>query len=310
MKNFALIILLFSFLKSFSFPIQEQTLKSLIEKSPYIIEGYVFNIIPKNINTENTYSVAQIRISNKLKGKITNDTISISFYPNMFCPSPDIYEINERVICFMDKKSNLNNTFFIPGLSYGKKTIHNNDDHNLYTSLIKSYLKIIENKNVKNNTLETTEWLVKCLENNITRKNAVSDLLKSYDYEKNISTIQYHKFLNKKQKKRIYECFTNISDTTKYNHYDFGLLNFTKGINNKKILTILKNRANNVSDPDVVKCNLFIYYIGMYLSKDFSDISKDLSKNLGSMQYNRKEDKDRMKVVYENFLILINSEIK
>jgi hypothetical protein len=310
MKNFSLIFLLFAFLKGYTFPIPQQTLKSLIEKSPYIIEGYVYKIIQKNNTNNESYSVAKIRISSKLKGKISNDTISISFYPNMICPSPDFYEINEKVICFVDKKSNSDNDFFVPGLSYGKKTIQNEIELKLYQSLIKSYLKIVKNRDENKKTIQTTEWLVKCVENSITRNDAVSDLLKSYDYEKNISVIKYQKFLSNKQRKRIYNCFLSINNDVNYNHYDIGLLNFTKGINDKKILTILKERANKVSEPDVVKCNLFIYYIGMYLNKDFSETSRDLSKNLGTMKYNRKEDKDRMKVVYENFLALINSEIK
>lgn len=307
-KTVIVLLILFFFQKNYSFPIPEKSLKTLIEETPYIIEGTVFKI--DSIKTEKDYylSIAKIKILKVFKGQVKKDTINIYFQPNMICPEPDYYIINEKVLCFID------NSFYkqfdgynVPNLSYGKKTIVNNYVKEIYQNRINEYLEIetLVNQNEKN--IKTTEWLVKCAEIEITRKDAVSDLLKTFDYEKNRETIHYADFLTTKHKERLYNSFINLKRTMNSN--DFSLLNFTKGINDKNILRILKDKAKNSNEDFCTICNLYIYYIGMYLNEDFSTISKEYLKNLGSMKFHSNENKIHMQMVYNKFLNQIEKQI-
>lgn len=307
-KIVILLLILFSFQKNYSFPIPEKTLKALIEETPYIIEGEVFKI--DSIKTVNNQflSIAKIKILKILKGQIKNDTINIYFQPNMICPAPDSYQINEKVLCFID------NNFYkelggynAPNLSYGKKTIINDYVKNIYASRIDEYLNILRLENQNKKDIETTEWLVKCAEIDITRKDAVSDLLKKYDYEKNIKTIYYADFLTTNHKERLYNCFINLNGDL--NYFDFSLLNFTKGINDKNILRILKYKAKNSYEDLCIICNLYFYYIGMYLNEDFDAISKEYFKNMGTMKFSSNENKIHMQMVYNKFLNQIEKQI-
>lgn len=307
-KTFIVLLILFFFQKNYSFPIPEKTLKTLIEETPYIIEGTVFKI--DSIKTEKDYylSIAKIKILKVFKGQVKNDTINIYFQPNMICPEPDYYVKNEKVLCFID------NSFYkqfdgynVPYLSYGKKTIVNNYMKEIYENRINEYLEIatLENQNEKNS--KTTEWLVKGAEIEITRKDAVSDLLKTFDYEKNREAIHYADLLTTKHKERLYNSFINLKGTMNSN--DFSLLNFAKGINDKNILRILKDKAKNSNEDLCTICNLYIYYIGMYLNEDFSTISKEYLKNLGSMKFHSNENKIHMQMVYNKFLSQIEKQI-
>ena len=309
MKQFALVLfLLVFFQKNYSFPIPGKTLKALIEETPYIIEGEVFKIDSIRTKSDGLLSIAKIKIIKVLKGQVEKDTISIYFQANMICPAPDYYEMNEKVLCF------INNSFYkkldwyyVPALSYGKKTIANNYTEEIYANRINEYLDILnlENQNEKN--IVTTEWLVKCAEIDMTRKDAVSDLLKKFDYEKNIETIYYAGFLTTNQKERLYNCFVNLRGNL--NSVDFSLLNFVKGIDDKNILRILKINARNSYEDLCTICNLSIWYIGMYLNEDFTAISNDYLKNLGSMQFNSNENKIHMQSVYDKFLNDIDKKI-
>lgn len=309
MKNLLILLLiLFCFQKNYSFPIPERTLKVLIEKNQFIIEGEVFRI--DSITTENNdfFSIAKIKILKVLKGQIKNDTINIYFRPNMICPAPDSYQINEKVLCFIDTNFNKElGGYYVPDLSYGKKTITSDYLINIYANRINEYLNILRIENQYKKDIETTEWLVKCAEIDITREDAVSDLLKKYDYEKNIKTTYYADFLTTSHKERLYNCFINLKNNLSY--FDLSLLIFTKGIDDKNILKILKYIAKNSHEDFCTTCNLYFYYIGMYLNEDFDAISKEYFKNLGTMKYNSNENKIHMQMVYDKFLNEIEKKI-
>lgn len=307
-KTFLIVFILFFVQKNYSFPIPEKTLKALIKETPYIIEGEVFKIDSIKTKNDELLSIAKIKILKILKGQVINDTINIYFRPNLICPAPDTYQINEKVLCFIDDRYYKElGGYNVPNLSYGKKTIVNNYVKEIFENRINEYLNILKLENQYKRDIETTEWLVKCAEIDITRNDAVSDLLKKYDYEKNIETIYYADLLTTNQKERLYNCFVNIKGSISY--VDLSLLNFTKGINDKNILRILKDYAKNSHEELCTICNLYIYYIGMYLNEDFNAISKEYLKNLGSMKFNSNENKIHMQLVYDKFLNYVDKKI-
>ena len=65
----------------------------------------------------------------------------------------------------------------------------------------------------------------------------------------------------------------------------------------------------NANEDLCTICNLYIYYIGIYLNEDFNTISKEYLKNLGSMRFNSNENKIHMHLVYEKFLSYIEKLI-
>lgn len=236
-KTVLIVFILFFFQKNYSFPIPGKTLKALVEETPYVIEGEVFKIDSVKIEKSNYLSIAKIKILKILKGQIKKDTINIYFQANMICPEPDLYKIDEKVLCFIDNSFYKQlDWYYVPTLSYGKKTIVNTNMEEIYANRINEYLDILKLENQNEKKLKTAEWLVKCAENDISRKDAVSDLLKRFDYEKNIETIYYADLLTTNQKERLYNTFLNLNEVL--NYYDFSLLNFTKEINDKNILRI------------------------------------------------------------------------
>lgn len=307
-KTTILVLVLFIFQKNYSFPIPEKTLKALIEETKYIIEGEVFKIDSIKTKNDEFLWIAKIKVLKILKGQVINDTINIYFQANMICPAPDTYQINEKVLCFIDDNFHKElGGYYVPNLSYGKKTILNDQVKKIYENRINEYLNIMQIENQNEKDIETTEWLVKCAEIDLTRKDAVSDLLKTFDYEKNIEAIHYRNFLTMNHKERLYNTFINLNN--ELNYYDFSLLNFTKGINDKNILSILKGKAENSYEDLCTTCNLYIYYIGMYLNEDFNAISKEYMKNIGSMKFNSNENKIHMEKVYKEFLNQIGKKI-
>ncbi len=178
MKNtIILVLILLIFQNNYSFPIPAKTLKALIEETKYIIEGEVIKIDSIKIENDEVLSIAKIKILKIYNGQVINDTINIYFRPNLICPAPDTYQINEKVLCFIDDNFHKElGGYYVPNLDYGKKTITDDTVKNIYENRINEYLNILKLENQNEKDIETTEWLVKCAEINITRKDAVSDL--------------------------------------------------------------------------------------------------------------------------------------
>lgn len=307
-KTIILVLILFIFQKNYSLPIPEKTLKALIEETKYIIEGEVFKIDSIKTKNDEFLSIAKIKILKILKGQVINDTINIYFLPNMICPAPDTYQINEKVLCFINDNFHKElGGYYVPNLDYGKKSIMDDSIKNIYENRINEYLNILKLKNQNEKDIETTEWLVKCAEIDITRKDAVSDLIKTFDYEKNIKTIYYASLLTTNHKERLYDTFINLRG--ELNAYDLGLLNFIRGVNDKNILRILKVRAKNSYEDLCIICNQYFYYIGMYLNEDFEAITKEYLKNMGTRKFNSNENKIHMQLVYDKFLNYVDKKI-
>src|SRR6188508_2480218 len=103
MKKLFLTLFLFTNIaKALSFPIEQQTLKSLIENSSYVIEGFVVNIETiKHPSKSDPVTRAKIKILKTFKGNITDQYIFIYFRPDLICPTPDNYKKNTKVLCFL-----------------------------------------------------------------------------------------------------------------------------------------------------------------------------------------------------------------
>jgi hypothetical protein len=310
MKKIFLILLLFTTIaKAISFPIPAQTLKSLIANSPYVVIGHVIKIenIKHPVNSD-TLTRAKINILKTFKGNFTSQVIYIYFEPNLICPSPDNYELNTNVLCFID--NNFDKTvggFFAPSLSYASKKISSELEEKLYEKRINEFSKIKEINDQIRQDYEMTEWLVKCAENSLTRFDGTSDLLKKFDYDKNTKVVDYQKLLSKSQKERLFNCFLNSSQPE---IQDFNLLPLIDGVDDEKLLSHLKNLSHTIKAPNWLDGNLYIYWIGKYSNNDYSEISNKLTENLGSMKYNSLENKIQMEQVYTDFLKLIDEDKK
>jgi hypothetical protein len=310
MNKIFLILLLFTTIaKAISLPIPEQTLKALLENSPYVIIGNVSKIenIKHPINSD-SLTRAKINVFKIFKGNITSQFIYIYFQPNLICPAPDNYELNTKVLCFIDNNFDKEvGGFFAPSLSYASKKILDRAEEEFYEKRINEFSKIKEISDQIKQDYEMTEWLVKCAENQLTRFDGTHELLKKFDYEKNIKTVDYQKLLSKNQKERLYSCFLNLPQPETQ---DFNLLPLITDVDNEKLLSHLKKLAHTVKSPNWLDGNLYIYWIGTYSNNDYSNISNQLTANLGSMRYDTPEDRKRMELVYTNFLKLIDEDKK
>lgn len=162
-----------------SYPISPQPLRKLVKESQGIIVGNVIKISDrdypkkrkKNIHYS-FYKIAKIAISEVLQGNIKTDTIELQFNPNMVCPSPPMYFENTTVLVFLDFKDG---KFDTRGLSYGAKTL---DEQGIliYKKRIQEIQKIFKTSDLAVQQQETIEWLVKCVEEPVTRWEGTCEL--------------------------------------------------------------------------------------------------------------------------------------
>ncbi|MFV8342141.1 hypothetical protein [Flavobacterium sp. XS2P39] len=306
MKKIILILFLIASVPdALSWPIPEQTLKSLIANSSYIVIGYVTKVeYTKHPVTSITLTRAKIKILKTFKGHSITKDIYVYFDSGMICPEPDNYEKHTKVLCFLE--ANRDTTvggFFAPGLSYASKKITSDDAEKCYEKRINEFSKIVALNDRSNQDYEIAEWLVKCAENTLTRYDGTADLLKSFDYAKNRELTDYRKSLSKSQKERLFNCFISLDELTVQ---DYGLVALIDGIDDVKLLVHLKKLAHTVKAPDWLAGNPYIHWIATYSKKDYSEISKKLTENLGSRKYNTPENKKQMEQVYTDFLKLIS----
>src|SRR5690554_4227660 len=123
MNKTAFLILIFLGLSIdlFAYPISPRPLRKLVMDSEYIIVGYVSKTYDRKKDKDDWGTkVAKIAVLERLQGNIKEDTIEISFTPNMICPAPDRYFDSTFVISFINKRDGKYHTC---ALSYGAKTL-------------------------------------------------------------------------------------------------------------------------------------------------------------------------------------------
>jgi hypothetical protein len=246
-KVFSILIFLGFSIDIIAYPISPRPLRKLVMESEYIIVGFVSKIYDKKKEKNNwDTKVAKIEILERLQGNIKENTIEISFNPNMICPSPDQYYDSTFVISFLNK---IDGKYYTCALSYGAKTLKQNEIE-IYKQRILEIQSLLKIKDKNKQYQEIVEWLVKCAENETTRWEGVFELspesgFMSYYSEDKIEG--YKDVLSKTQNERLKIALLN-TETISYN--DFGLVDLVYIGNEKQIDEFLLKGLRALTEDD------------------------------------------------------------
>lgn len=221
-------------------------LKEMILKANTIVYGQVVNITefksPKNGGLD---YIAHILIQDRLKYDTPSDTVKVMFNPNMACPSPPRYELNNYVLAFLRKKNGagIHTTF---RSSHGVKVV-NQKSFSIYKARIQELLAINELTEGKEKDEKTTAWIVECIKHQETRKGGLMEFEYRYDSLYNFksdSTADFSWYIPTKQQISTLRKVYFSPNNALYHSVAFMLL--IEGKNNKKLIRFLEHKIKTL----------------------------------------------------------------
>jgi hypothetical protein len=210
-----------------AYPISPRPLRQLIIESPNIIVGFVERVDTvtetsgkgKNKWTKH-FAVARIKVLEVLKGKVSENIVTVSFSPYLICPAPPRYEAGTHVIAFLEGEDGVFNTH---ALSYGAKTL-SLEGVKTYKARICEMQSILGIDDKEKQFMETVSWLVRCAENRYTRWEGTYELSPESDFMSFYDRSEFQPFrlmLNNDDKSRLRAALLS-EDTLTYD--DMGLV--------------------------------------------------------------------------------------
>ncbi|HTJ48235.1 MAG TPA: hypothetical protein VL443_02195 [Cyclobacteriaceae bacterium] len=281
-----------------AYPISPRPLRKLIMESEFIIIGHVDAIKSVKVKKDDFFggSIAEVKVTEVLKGIVKERIISIPFNSNMICPAPPHFQENTDVIVFLDKDDNKN--YHIHALSYGLKTRSLNEIE-VYKSRINEMQQILLITDKDQQFVESTEWLVKCCENPATRYEGVyelspeSDFMSYYDRTES-QPFQYE--LSVDQKMRLKAA---LLSTTEISYHDFGLVDLVYPENKEEVFNYLLNTLQHLKQDDLWladECMKRLCYVKT------SDRLEKLVADFDHKKYGEDKDRKELPSILTNFI--------
>lgn len=245
MRNLLILILLLAASEASAlYPINPRPLRKLVLESEIIITGYVKDIV-KIERKKNSYEsvAAVIRVDDVLQGNVRETEITVPYPAGFICPAPPHYVKDTHVVVFLDSEKGGYRTH---ALSYGVKTLEPAGVE-IYKARIVELQKILKITDADEQFIQTTEWLVACAENPVTRYEGVyelspdSDFMSYYDQEKAGS---YAFMLTSEQKNRLKAALMNGEEGE---YHDFGLIDLVYPDNEREIFTYMLTKLERIS---------------------------------------------------------------
>lgn len=299
-------ILLLSTKVMFAYPISPITLRTLIERSQYIVIATIDNpekgekyFDPKTNDTLTYFTfggdgLADLHITEVLKGKPGSDHIRVAYEAGMVCPAPPYYPDKRTVIAFLMKEDTAT-TYYTYGLSYGSKVMQNNMETKLYRKRIIEYIAILNRTHGHRRHKAMIEWLVTCAEHPYTRWEGTYELSRNghfiayYDRSKDK---KLYKKLNTKQINRLDSVFF-ATDTLEYDE-----LCLVDIIPQKHHVRLKAHLLHNLRFAD--------YYLKQDIMKQIliafpDDELKKFCKQIGDILYDEKKESEQKRLI-EKFI--------
>lgn len=237
MKKTLLLCLLFGLTLNtlFAYPIPARSLMDLVEEAPNIVVARVTKLKSSKPVTEKktkpgrltfhrtNNDLAELTVSEVLKGKIKEDKIHVQFHPGAMCPAPARYEENTHVIAFLERRKNSKH-YRTTARSYGSKTLPD-DQIKAYVKKIKELQTILKLSDETLKRTSSTNWLFECLnEGSPLREEALMELMDSSNYKepkysKTKKTIPIRIQLNAPQKETLRAVILKTEDPSTASSY-------------------------------------------------------------------------------------------
>lgn len=241
LKTISLLISLFTSLKIFAYPIDPRPLRKLIIESENIFYAQVKDIKENKLAKSSDWNrshLAILTIKEVLQGKINTQTIEVYFSPEFSCPMPAHYKKGTTVLVFLDKEKN-EERYTTHALSYGSKALKK-ESYFVYKNRIVEMQKILAIKDENERKIKTTDWLVDCALNPVTRSEGVSDLTSdgnfmSFIEDKN-KNLPNEFELNEIQKNKLRSALFSMK---KLDIWDLEIIDLIQKENDKELLDFL-----------------------------------------------------------------------
>lgn len=293
MKKFTLFIsLIICYQLIQAYPITPRPLRKLVIESDCIIQAYVIELGSEKVITkkkrktsdyESTNHYALLLVREVWQGKVLSDTLKIYYEANMICPAPPRFEEHTEIIAFLDQNEE---GFSVHALSYGIKTFFQKDGMAVYKKRIQEMQNILKTVNTQEKQTEIIEWLVTCAESEHTRWEGVyelspqSDFMSYYDRDDEAAKGIY---ITAEQRKRL---FAALTASTAMGYHDIGLVDLCKGVDDDKLLELLKTCLVKMDAEDLWTAAYYMYRIAEYTGNrelkviytefdNFSPVNKD-----------------------------------
>lgn len=287
------------------YPINPRPLRKLVLESEIVLTGYVKDIIKTTKKKDSFASVAAvITVYDVLQGVVVEKEIVVPYLAGLICPAPPHYAKGTHVVVFLNREKGEYRTH---ALSYGVKTLEPAGVE-VYKSRILELQTILKIKDKDEQFLQTTDWLVRCAENSVTRYEGVyelspqSDFMSFYDREE-LGSYQY--LLTTEQKNRLK---TALILETAADYHDFGLIDLVYGGNEQEIFSFMLDRLEQLD----LNAMWFAdgYMKRLCLSRESGKL-KDLIEEFDSKQYDYEIDvkvrDERLKQIVKEFVTEIRT---
>ncbi|ASK30243.1 hypothetical protein CEY12_09005 [Chryseobacterium sp. T16E-39] len=255
-KTIFLFLFLITTFKIFAYPIEPRPLRKLIIESENIVYAKVKDIKENKLakpSDWNNSHIAILVIQEVLQGKLNTQTIEVYFSPEFSCPMPAHYKKGTTVLAFLDKNKD-EEGYKTHALSYGAKILKK-EKYSIYKNRIIEMQKILEIKDENEKKIKTTDWLVDCSLDPVTREEGIFDLTSNTNFmyfaEDTNKKPTYEFELNEIQKNKLRAAFFAAK---KIDTLDLEMVDLVKKENDKELLDFLilnfkkQNEKENVGD--------------------------------------------------------------
>ena len=193
---------------------QSIALRQLVNTSEYIVIGFVRTF---NEDKKNSYpDKAVIEVKEVLKGNLLEKNISLN---NEFVM---VYYDSTDVLAFLNQ--NKIGEFYTNSLPWGCKKLPLSSIE-IYKSRIMEVQNIFSTKNKIEKKKKTIEWLLRCVENPVTRWEGMYELAPNYIFSDNdIRSVKEPEFkLKNFQRQKLWNIFISLDNI---NFVDVGLIDY------------------------------------------------------------------------------------
>lgn len=284
----------------YGYPISPRPLRLLIEESEIIVFARVTDIVDesgKRKDDDFETTVAILQIYNVVQGTVNQSVIRVPYPANFICPAPPHFEKGKDVLVFLNKR---NDQYAVHALSYGVKTV-TAAEAQVYINKIKEMQDIMKIKNEDERFIKTTEWLVGCAENPVTRYEGTYELSPESSFMSFYDQSEGKPFkyvITAEQKVRLENALFAVK---KLSYEDLGLIDLVYASNGEKVFRFMLSKLKEQSQQGKPQwfADSFMNRLNLYKS---SPRTKELEEKYSEVAYAQGTKPEDLKNVLRDFV--------
>jgi len=281
-----------------AYPISPRPLRLLIEESDLIVWAHVHDIRTRMEKGKNEFesTVAVLTIYEVLQGTVKASQIEVPYAAGWICPAPPHFEKGTDVLVFLDQKKG---SYSVHALSYGVKEMKA-EEMAIYKKRIAEMQHIMTIEDPDTKFLSTTEWLVKCAEERITRHEGTYELSRDSDfmsyYDQNEGQPFQHA-LTGEQRLRLKKALLSTRELV---YSDLGLIDLVYSTDAAAICKFMLAKLQAVNENELWYASDFMVRINLYRS---TPKTVALTKAFEEKRFDFDAKPDHLKSILEEYLI-------